>query len=105
MRLTELSKRIETLQFEQEVLQTAADKTQALLVDKQGIKLKLEQDFEHFRIERQAIRKYSEQLRAQAEAMRAEMKRLHRENGALERQLRMQQGTVGVTPAGVASIR
>ena len=105
MRLTELSKRIETLQFEKEVLQTAADKTQALLVDKQGIKLKLEQDFEHFRTERQAIRKYSEQLRAEADAMRAEMKRLHQENGSLERQLRMRQGTVGVNPAGVASIR
>jgi chromosome segregation ATPase len=103
MRLTELSKRIETLRFEKQVLQTAADKTQEMLVDKQGIKLKLEQDFEHFRTERQAIRKFNEQLRAQADAMRAEMKRLHQQNSLLERQIRMQHGAVSAASSGVAS--
>lgn len=63
MRLTRLNKRIETMQFEKEVLQTAADKTQAMLVNKQGIKLKLEQDFVHFRTEKQAIEKHAELLR------------------------------------------
>ncbi len=105
MRLTRLNKRIETMQFEKEVLQTAADKTQAMLVDKQGIKLKLEQDFVHFRTEKQAIEKHAELLRIRAKEMRAEMKRLHQQNIMLERQLRTQQGVVGANPQGVAAIR
>ena len=43
--------------------------------------------------------------RDQADQMRAEMKRLHQQNGALERKLRAQQGVGGPNPAGVAAVR
>lgn len=96
MRLTELANRAKTLQFEQGVLQTAADKTQALLVDQQEKKLKLEQDFVHFRTEKQAIGQYAELLQTRAQQMQAEMKRLYDQNIALEQQLRMQHGAGAV---------
>ena len=105
MRLTELTNRTQTLLFEQEVLRTAADKTQKLLVDNQEIKLKLEQDFAHFRTERQAIEQYAEVLRVRVKEMQAEMKRLHQQNAALERQLRLQHGATGIITPGVAALQ
>lgn len=104
-RLTELESRMETLQFEQEVLQTAAGKTQKMLVEKQQIKLKLEQDFEQFRTEKLAIKEYSEVLRDRIAKMRAEMGRLHRENGLLEQQLSAQYGTPPAAAQGLATVR
>ncbi len=105
MRLTELANRMQRLKFEQQVLKTAADKTQQMLVVNQELKLKLEQDFEQFRTEKRAIAEYTETLRGRAQQMRAEMKRLHQENIALEKQLSlMHRATDKLTP-GVAAIQ
>ena len=85
--LSELNRRMEGQQFENNVLQTAIGKTQKLLVEKQEVKLKLEQDFEHFRTERRAIKQYEEVLRDRVKQLRAEMRRLHHNNGLLEKEL------------------
>lgn len=87
LRLTELANQMDELRYEQEVLQLAADKTQQLLVVNQDIKLKLEQDFAHFRTEKQAIEQYLATVQQQLAEMRDSMKQLHRENRQLERRL------------------
>lgn len=103
--LTELAGRMESLQFEQQVLKTAAEKTQQMLVKNQEIKLKLEQDFEQFRTEKRAIKEYNEVMRKRIGNMQSEMKRLYRENSQLEQQLSDRFGASVAVPQGVAVAR
>ena len=87
LRLLELANRATELGFEQKVLQEAVNKTEAMLVVNQDIKLKLEQDLAQFRIEKTAIESYTTKLQKELETMRAEMVRLHEENQLLEQKL------------------
>jgi len=91
LRLTELANRKEELEFETKVLEEAIAKTEGMLVSNQAIKLKLEQDLAQFRVEKNAITSYTEQVRQQVDAMRADMARLHQQNLALEQQIEQKQ--------------
>ncbi len=91
LRLTELANRKTELEFETKVLQEAIAKTEGMLVSNQAIKLKLEQDVAQFRVEKNAITSYTEQLRQQVDTMRADMARLHQQNLVLEQQIEQKQ--------------
>ena len=91
LRLTELANRKNELEFETKVLQEAIAKTEGMLVSNQAIKLKLEQDVAQFRVEKNAINSYTEQLRQQVDTMRADMARLHQQNLVLEQQIEQKQ--------------
>jgi hypothetical protein len=91
LQLTELANRQSELEFEKKVLEEAISKTEGMLVENQAIKLKLEQDLAQFRVEKNAINDYTEQLRQQVNAMRAEMARLHQQNLALEQEIEAKQ--------------
>ena len=110
LRLTELDNRMNGLRYESEVLQSAVDNTENMLVAKQDIRLKLEQDLEHYKKETAAIGKFVETLKGRTDEMRAEMQRLYRHNSELERQLRRYHDASGpVSPSDlsreVASLR
>ena len=104
-RLTELASRIANVQEENRVIRITADKAQSMLVANQDINLKLEQDFEQFRKEKQIIIKYEAELRKRADALRAEMSRLHRDNQLLERKLQMIHGTMAPTSTSLTTQR
>ena len=91
LRLTELANRKAELEVETKVLEEAIAKTEGMLVSNQATKLKLEQDLAQFRVEKNAIASYADQVRQQVEAMRAEMARLYQQNLALEQQIEQKQ--------------
>ena len=87
LRINELASRKKELDFEQQVLEKAISKTEGMLVENQGIKLKLEQDLEQFEIEKVAIEDYAGKMREQVEQMRREMAQLHQHNLLLEEEI------------------
>jgi hypothetical protein len=87
LRIDELASRKKELDFEQQVLEKAISKTEGMLVENQGIKLKLEQDLEQFEIEKVAIEDYAGKMREQVEQMRREMAQLHQHNLLLEEEI------------------
>lgn len=87
LRIAELANRKTELEFETKVLQDAIAKTESMLVSNQAIKLKLEQDLAQFRVEKNAINSYVDNLRQQVDKMRQAMVRLHQQNLALEQQI------------------
>jgi chromosome segregation ATPase len=105
LRLSERANRSEELDFATKVLEEAISKTEGMLVANQAIKLKLEQDLSQFRVEKNAITAYTEQLREQVATMRAEMARLYQENLILEQQIEEKQLTIERSLDTFTSIR
>ncbi len=102
LRLAELENRREELMLAKTVLDEAIAKSNGMLVANQDIKVKLEQDFRQFRIEKEAITDYAKQMQQRVEETRVEMARLHRENLELEQRLQrihrsIEQNTSAVT--------
>ena len=89
-----LKDREKELAIENAMLQEAVDETDKTLVTNQTIKLKLEQDYQQFRVESASIREYTQQLTQQSQAMRAEMNRLEQENTELEQRLEQKHLTI-----------
>ncbi|QDT03001.1 hypothetical protein K227x_13800 [Rubripirellula lacrimiformis] len=87
LRLAELENRKAELNTARTVLAEAIEKSNAMLVANQAIKVKLEQDFQQFRTEKEAISDHTDKLRKQVEETRIEMARLHRSNLELEQRL------------------
>ncbi len=94
LRLLALKDREKELAIENAMLQEAVDETDKTLVTNQTIKLKLEQDYQQFRVESASIREYTQQLTQQSQAMRAEMNRLEQENTELEQRLEQKHLTI-----------
>ncbi|MDB4331709.1 hypothetical protein OAA27_01420 [bacterium] len=87
LRLDELAGRKTELEYEEQVLKKAVAKTEAMLVENQDIKLKLEQDRDQFRVEKNAIEDYTAEMRDQLDLMRTEMAQLHQHNLLLEKEI------------------
>ena len=87
LRIIELASRIEELQFEGKVLQSAIDETNGLIVIEQERKQKLEQDLAQHRIEGEAIAKYTAEMRQDLDQLKSDISTLFRDNIALEERL------------------
>ena len=75
------------LTAEQALLQVAISRTDQLLVANQEAKLKLEQDRDQFRLEKESISEYQGKIMAEVQAMVTELNRLEQENAELEQQI------------------
>ncbi|MGB1815785.1 MAG: hypothetical protein ACPHJ3_10570, partial [Rubripirellula sp.] len=62
-------------------------RTDQLLVANQEAKLKLEQDRDQFRLEKESISEYQGKIMAEVQAMVTELNRLEQENAELEQQI------------------
>ncbi len=86
--LDQLANRETQLQFEQQVLTDATDKTIQLIQREQEVRDNLEQDLAQFQVEAQAIDSYHSELADQVDQRRATLVRLYRSNQQLQAELR-----------------
>lgn len=86
--LGELANRKTQLEFEQQVLTEATDKTIERIQREQEVRDKLEQDLAQWQVERQAIATYQGNLEDQLRQTREELVRLYRSNRQLVSELR-----------------
>ena len=86
--LDALANRKTELEFENQVLTEAKDKTIALIQGAQEVRDNLEQDLAQFQVEQRAISSYRDNLQERVTETRETLLRLYRSNRDLEAELR-----------------